>query len=185
MNPKLRAEIVRHVFSNFGVIPSKYVNSEKTRSLMTKEWAVPETLSFEDEDGIISENKIWGCQLSADVQEIKVLLADCTQDRESPEFCLLVQLKNAPAYGIYLDFNSSFIESSDSACLLSYSMDGKTWVDCNTFIQATFLAGMEQIRETGFAWQKIANYKAQHQLLVNFIKHHSDIYEAEHEGQES
>lgn len=184
MNPNLRAEIVRHVFANFGVIPSNYVN-KKTKSLLTKEWLVPEIISFEDEDGIISEHKIWGCQLSADVQEVKVLLADCTQDDKFPEFCLLIQLKNAPAYGLYLEFHGSFEDPSSSACMLKYSIDGKSWADCSTFLQATFLAGMEQIRETGFAWQKITNYKLQHQLLLKFIEHHSDIYEAEHEGQES
>src|SRR5574339_296325 len=104
MNPHLRAEIVRHVFSNFGIIPSDFVNKEKTRSLMSKDYLLPETLSFEDEDGIISSNKIWGCQLSADVQEIKILAGDCTMDPDSPEFCMLIQLKNAPAYGLYLSF---------------------------------------------------------------------------------
>jgi len=184
MNPKLRAEIVRHVFANFGVIPSEYINADKTRSLSSKEWLIPETLSFEDEDGIISEHKIWGCQLSADVQEVKVLLADCTQEDDFPEFCLLVQLKNAPAYALYLEFHGSFEDPANGSCELSYSLDGNAWAECSTFLQATFLAGMEQLRETGFAWQRITNYKAQHQFLLKFIKHHSDIYEAQHEGQE-
>lgn len=183
MNPNLRAEIVKHIFANFGVIPADYV-SEKTHSLAGKEYLLPEKLSFEGDDDIL-ENKIWGCQLSADVQEIKILLADCAQEESSPEYCLLVQLKNAPAYGIYLTFNESFGNQIGSACMIAYSLDSKLWMECSTFLQATFLSGMEQVRETGFAWNKITNYQSQYQTLISFIKYHSSIYEAEHEGQES
>lgn len=184
MNLNLRAEIVKHIFANFGVIPSNHV-SEKTQSLISKDYLLSEKLSFEDDDNIISENKIWGCQLSADIQEIKILLADCTQEENAPEYCLLVQLKNAPAYGIYLTFNESFGPQTDSACMIAYSLDLKLWMECSTFLQATFLSGMEQIRETGFAWSKVINYQPQYQALISFIKYHSSIYEAEHEGQES
>lgn len=181
MNLNLRAEIVKHVFANFGVIPSQFVN-DKSRSLLNKEYLLPEKLSFEDDNDIITENKIWGCQLSADIQEIKILLADCTQEENAPEYCLLIQLKDAPAYGIYLTFNESFGDQVGSACMIAYSLDSKSWMECSTFLQATFLSGMEQIRETGFAWNKASNYQPQYQALVSFIKYHSDIYEAEHEG---
>jgi hypothetical protein len=180
MNLNLRAEIVKHIFANFGVIPSKFVN-EKTRSLASKDYLLIEKLSFEDDDGVI-ENSIWGCQLSADIQEIKILLADCTQEDKSPEYCLLIQLKDAPAYGVYLTFNESFGEQTGSACTIAYSLDSKSWMECSTFLQSTFLSGMEQIRETGLAWNKVTNYQSQYQSLVSFIKYHSSIYEAEYEG---
>jgi hypothetical protein len=182
MNPNLRSEIVKHIFANFGVIPADYV-SEKTRSLIGKDYLLPEKLSFENEDSTI-ENKIWGCQLSSDIQEIKILLADCTQEENSPEYCLLVQLKNAPAYGVYLVFNESFGSQINSACMIAYSVDFTSWMECSTFLQATFLGGMEQVRETGFTWNKVTNYQPQYKSLVSFIKYHSSIYEAEHEGQE-
>ena len=152
---------------------------------MSKDYLLPETLSFEDEDGIISSNKIWGCQLSADVQEIKILAGDCTMDPDSPEFCMLIQLKNAPAYGLYLSFKESYENPTDGICMIEYSLDYKGWLECNTFLQSTFLAGMEQLKEIGFAWNKASNYQPQYQSLLSFIKFHSTIYEAEHEGQES
>lgn len=183
MNPNLRAEIIKHVFANFGVIPADYVN-EKTRSLSSKEYLISEKLSFEDESGVI-QNKVWGCQLSADIQEIKILLADCTQEENHPEYCLLVQLKNAPSYGLYLNFDEFLGRQTNSSYMIAYSLDSKLWMECSTFLQATFLGGMEQIRETGFAWNKITNYQSQYQTLVSFIKYHSSIYEAEYEGQES
>ncbi len=68
--------------------------------------------------------------------------------------------------------------------MIAYSLDLKLWMGCSTFLQATFLSGMEQIRETGFAWNKATNYQLQYQALVSFIKYHSSIYEAEYEGQE-
>ena len=182
MNPNLRAEIVKHIFANFGVIPSKYV-SDKTRSLINKEYLLSEKVTFKDEGGVI-ENRVWGCQLSSDIQEVKILLADCTQEEQSPEYCLLVQLKNTPAYGVYLIFNESFGDQINSACMIAYSLDSTSWSECGTFLQATFLGGMEQIRETGFAWNKVTNYQEQYKSLVSFIKYHSSIYEAEYEGQE-
>lgn len=181
MNLNLRAEIIRHVFANFGIIHSEYV-SNKTRSLMSKEYLLPEKLSFDDDDGNVRENKVWGCQLSADAQEVKVLLADCTQEKDFPEYCLLIQLKNAPSYGLYLVFNESFGPQTGSACLLAYSLNSNLWAICNTFLQATFLGGMEQIKDTGLAWNKITNYQSQYQDLISFIRYHSSVYEAENEG---
>jgi hypothetical protein len=64
-------------------------------------------------------------------------------------------------------------------------MDSKSWLECNTFLQATFLTGMEKVKEIGFAWSKATNYQPQYQAMLSFITHHSKICEEEHEGQES
>jgi hypothetical protein len=184
MNPILREEIVRHVFSNLGVIPSKFINQDKSKSLMSKEYLLNEHLLFEDESGDVIENKVWGCQMSAESQEIKVILGDCTQDSRVPEFCLLVQLKDAPAYGLYLLYDGLVDEPLDSECMLAYSLDSKGWLECNTYLQATFLAGMEQIKDVGFGWSKCTNYQSQYQALLSFIRFHSSINEVYDEGQE-
>lgn len=182
MNPVLRNEIVKHIFTNFGIISSDYVNNDKTQSLISQEYLLPEKLTFEDDNGTVYNNKVWGCQLSVGSQEIKVLLADCLQEKDVPEFCLLIQLKDAPAYGVYLNINEYQINTS---CMIAYLIDSKSWLECSTFLQATFLSGMEQIRETGFAWSKIKNYQSQYQSLISFIQYYSSIYEVEYEGQES
>jgi hypothetical protein len=179
MNKVLMENIVRHVFANLAVIPSAFVNVDKTKSLMSKDFLLNDSLSFENESGII-RNKIWGCQISTEQQELKILLGDCSPEKQTPEYCLVVQLKDAPAYGIYLVCNSE-----DSEPLIACTLNGKDWMECQTYLQATFLAGMEQIRDVGLSWNKCSDYKNQYDLMVSFIDFHNAVYEAKYEGQES
>jgi hypothetical protein len=184
MNIILQKHIIIHIFSNFMIIPSDFVN-QKSPSLMDKKFLLNEKLSFELEDGSILKNKIWGCQFSADEQELNVLLGDCSLDINSPEYCLIIQLKNCPAYGLYLTFND--LNSNNNETLIACSLNQKDWMNCNTFLQSTFLTGMEQIKELGLDWHKISNYKQQYEMMLSFINHYenslneggTDIYEGE------
>jgi len=186
MNKVLLENIIKHILANLAIIPEPYVNYAKTKSLVSKEFLLPETLSFETESGEIFKNQIWGCQISADQQELKILLGDCSQIKEIPEYCLIVQLKNAPAYGMYLVYpdHTYAAEGMNSEALLACTMDGTDWMICQTYLQATFLAGMEQIKDMGMAWNKCSDYQDQYRLMTSFIKYHHNIYEAKYEGQE-
>jgi hypothetical protein len=66
--------------------------------------------------------------------------------------------------------------------MIAVTMNGKEWMECGTFLQATFLAGMEQIREVGLAWNKCANYKEQFDMLLAFINFHHNTYGDRDEG---
>lgn len=184
MNNTLLEQITRHIFANLSVIYSPSVNQQTTKSLMNKDFLLTEKLVFENDNGKISKNNIWGCQLSSDQQEIKILLGDCTQDKELPEFCLIVQLKGAPAYGVYLIVND-LSKDIDSEPMIALTINQKDWMTCSTYLQATFLAGMEQVKDIGLAQNKCTNYQSHHQLMLSFIKFHHTFYEAKYEGQES
>jgi hypothetical protein len=176
MNTALRESIVRHILSNFAIIPSSFVHLDKTKSLMDKDFLLDEKISFVAEDGSMIKNKIWGCQISAESQEVKILLGDCSQDKYIPEYCLLVSLKDLPSYGVYLISAPSL----DGEALIACTLDGKEWLECQTYLQATFLAGMEQIREIGSNWTRCANYKEQYQALLSFVKFRHRVYEAKY-----
>lgn len=176
MNKLLMESIVNHIFANLAVIPSTFVNLDKTKSLFSKEFIVNDKLTFSTDEKQV-ENKIWGCQISADKQEVIFLLGDCSLDKEYPEYCLIVQLKNAPAYGIYLATNTK-----NSVPLIACSLNNKEWMECQTYLQATFLAAMEQIRESGLNWNKCSNYKDQYKLMLSFIDFHDSIYGDQNEG---
>lgn len=175
--------IIRHVMANLAIIPSSFVDPDKTKSLMSKEYLLTEKLSFESEEEVI-KNRIWGCQISLEQQELKFLLGDCSQEKNIPEYCLIVQLKNAPAYGVYLVFNDLVSSQVDSEPLLACTLNGKEWMECQTYLQATFLAGMEQVRDVGLSWNKCTDYKDQYELMLSFIEFHNVVYEAKYEGQE-
>jgi hypothetical protein len=179
MNTKLTEQITLHVLSNLGVLPSEFVNQEVTKSIVDKAFMLPEKIAFE---GQKDKRPIYGCQVSvADSKELRLLLADCTQDKEFPEFALLVQLKDAPAFGLYMIHTRGKV---DPEVLIAVSTDKENWMPCSTYLQATFLAGMEQIRDLGFGWTKAANYVDQHQQLLSFIKFHHGFYGEDNEGQE-
>lgn len=176
MNKDLLEQIVRHILSSLVVIPSSFIDPDRSASLMSKEYQLKDTLSFEV-DGITRKNKLWGCQISAMEEEIKMLLADCTQERDIPEYCLIVQMKNAPAYGLYFIYNDLLNKRIPSDPLIACSINDKDWMECNTYLQATFLAGMEQIKELGLSWNKCVNYKSQIDLVKSMIKYHDEYYE--------
>jgi hypothetical protein len=184
MNRVLTETIIRHVLANLAVIPSSFVDIDKSKSIMSKEFLLPEKLIFETEEGVELKNKIWGCQISVEQQELKMILGNCTQEEQLPEFALIVQLKNAPAYGLYLVYNDFVGDQIDGEALISCTLDGKAWMECQTFLQATFLAGMEQMKDIGLFWSKCIDYKEQYNMLLSFIQFHSTVYEVKDEGQE-
>jgi hypothetical protein len=174
-------QIIRHVMANLAIVPAPFVNLEKTKSLTSKDFLLKEKLVFENDDGTTT-NKVWGCQISAEQQEIKMLVGDCSQDEMALEYCVLVQLKDAPAYGLYLSYSNQDDFSSEP--MIAVSVNNKDWMECNTYLQATFLAGMEQVRDLGLGWSKCSDYADNYELMLSFIKFHSEFYEASYEGQE-
>lgn len=186
MNAKLTEEIAYHILSNVGIFPSNFVNQEKSQSLIDKQFILAEKISFETVEGESVHNSLYGCQIGiTNDKEFKILLANCTQEKDIPEYALLIQLKDAPAYGIYLIFNRMVEDPPESEALIAVSTDNRFWMPCTTYLQATFLAGMEQLRDLGTGWKKCANYQAQYQQLLSFIKFHDTFFGGSDEGEEN
>lgn len=184
MNSKLTEQIVFHILANLGVLPSDFVNQDVTKSLLDKSHVLSEKVSFEIDNKVI-RNNIYGCQVMvADSKELRLLLADCTQEKDFLEYALLVQLKDAPAFGVYMVYTKKAEEKVDPEVMIAVSTDKDNWMPCSTYLQATFLAGMEQIRDLGFGWTKAQNYSELHKQLLSFIKFHQNIYWEDDERQE-
>jgi hypothetical protein len=77
MNNKLLEEIVRHVFASLLIIESDFIDLNSSKSLKSKDFLLKEKLDFSSDDETISNN-IWGCNISSEDQEIKIILADCS-----------------------------------------------------------------------------------------------------------
>lgn len=175
MNILLTEQIVKHIMSNLGIINSKYVNIDQSKSLMSNDFIINEKLSFKMDNGIINNN-IWGCQLSIDNQELKILLGDVSQFKEINEYCVIIHLSNAPIYGLYLT-----LDMQDSQALIACSLDGLKWIQCDTYLQASFLAGMEQIKNNIFITKKCNKYDYEYKSMLSFIEFHSNIFEENYE----
>lgn len=185
MNRSLTEEIAYHILANLRILPSTFVAPSNTQRLVDKQFLLSEKLSFEEDKQVTSRN-VYGCQiLVTDNKEFKMLLGDCTIDDDLPEYCLIVQLKDAPVFGLYLAFTRLLEDPPDSEAMIAVSPDKKNWMPCSTYLQATFLAGMEQIKDLGFGWSKCSNYQELYEQLLSFIKFHSKFYGVEDEGQEN
>lgn len=169
MNKLLLEQIVKHILANLLVIPSNFIDPNKSNSLLSKEFLLDKTISFELGDGTILNNKVWGCQMLAEDRELKLILTNCKYNKDIiTEFFLIVQLKNAPAYGLYF-------ENENGDALLACNIQNSGWMNCNTYLQATFLAGMEQLKENNLHWNKCKNYDEQYKLLLSFIEYHDSL----------
>jgi hypothetical protein len=184
MNRHLTESIIEHIFSHFVILSSTFVDVNKTRSLISPDFLLSEKLRFEI-DGEMLSNKIWGCQITIGANEFKILLGDCGA---MDEFAMIVYSNDLPTWGLYLACNdqSDFDKEAMIACSISSKEDSKSdsWMEASTFLQASFLAGMEQLKDSGLPWSKCSNYKEAHQKLVSFIKFHTNVYEDKNERQE-
>jgi hypothetical protein len=178
MNAKLLEQIVLHIFANFAIIKSDFVNIDKTKSLLNKDFLLDKNLIFEDDDSEI-KNKVWGCQVSSDNQKIIILLGELSLNKDEQEFCLLVKMNNAPTYCLYLN-----LDDSAYFPMIACSLDGENWMQCSTFLQASFLAGMERVKDLNFHLNKCNDYEGEFEHMKSFINYHYSYCEAFHEGQE-
>lgn len=174
MNKALTQEIINHIFSGFSVLQSGYFNNSKFKSLKSSEFLLSEKVSFEDDDGRMRKNNIWGVQFTIENSPLKILLADCSVEKNILEYAMLVSLKDSPSYGLYSAYSLDD-EKIDSVPLIAVSVDNQNWMSCNTYFQATFLAGMENTKELTYAPSNCTDYKSNYNLLLSFIKYHSQI----------
>lgn len=182
MNITLTESIIKHILSNFLIIPSNHINYEKTNSLISKDFLLKDKLK-ENEDNSISYN-VYGCQLEIKDKEIKILTSNCSNNKDIPEFCLIMQLKDAPIYGMYIIYND-LDNTINSDPLIACSLDGKSWMPCSTYLQATFLAGMEELKEAGLSWSPCLNYEKSFQDMMSFLQYYNDFYEVFYAGEEN
>ena len=174
MNQALTEQIAKHILTGLGVIPSHNVH----QSLIDKEFLLEQKLHFKNEGASIVKNSIYACQITIDQKDFKIILGDCSQEKGFPEYCLVIQFKGNPAYGLYFILES---HDSDGEALIAVSVNDKDWMPCNTFLQATFLSAMEQLKDLGIGWIKCSNYKKEYDMLLSMINFHS-AYEVENEG---
>lgn len=179
MNKRLLKEIVWHIYSNFLIVPSDFIDPNSSLSLMDKEYLLDKKLVFQSDEGAGLSKNVWGCQLVTGNQKIKILCGDCSQD-DTKEYALLISVKDAPVYGVYSCFNQNRLV--DQEAMIAVSTKDSGWLECNTFLQATFLAGMEQMKELGLSWDKCQDHKEEFNLLKSFISYHDSVYGEDNAG---
>lgn len=181
MNPILMENIVEHIFANLGLIAVPYIDHRHTRSLINKEYRLlDKQLTFGIDTDTV-HRPVYACQVTLANKTFKVMVGDCSQDSKSPEYCVVIQLTDMPAYGMYLVCSHEL----DKEALIAVTINDKDWMPCSTFLQATCLAAMEQLRDIGMGWSKCVNYNKHYDTLLSMIQFHNSYYEeVTNEGQE-
>jgi hypothetical protein len=183
VNNRLTEEIAYHILANLGVLPSEFVNSNTTKSVIDKQFLLADKIVFQLENQTVHRH-VYGCHASVAEQDFRIVLADCTQEKNVPEFAVIIQPPKAPTYGLYLAFNRLVENPPEAEAIIAIKSD-KHWIPCTAFLQGTFLAGMEQLRDQVFNWKKLINYQTEYQHLLTFIGFHTNYYGVFNEGQES
>jgi|SRR5579859_491874 len=172
MNLSLLKEIILHIYSNFKIFPSDYI-SDSTKSLVDDLFLLSEKINIEY-DHVSYSGKIYGCQISIMQNMVKILLGECTIDKKYPEFAMIIKPKEDLFYALYIRANEK--DPHDSQPMLATSLDGKTWMKCSTYLQGTFLAAMEQLKDTHFSYNKCSEYQDLYKSLLVFLQFYDQCY---------
>lgn len=160
MNHKLTYEIINHIFRRLGVINSNLQDSYF--SIKDSYFLASKKICLIDEENNEINNDIWSVDLNLDNNKIKILLSNCSI-YNTLEYCLIMSVPDAPVYGIY--FN---LEDPES-CAISYNLN-ETWMLANEYVQATFLAGMEQIKDLNLTANFQPNIDDLYFKMISFLK---------------
>lgn len=149
MSSKLTNEILLQVFSNIGaVVPTKV-------SLKSPSFKLATTIDLED-----TKLPLWGAEVMLDKSRLRLLLTDLTEkgDIHNKEYGLVVSLDDCPSYAAYVLLESTVVDKNvPRHGKIFFSLEESNWLMTSMFLQASFLCGMEQLKEVPSIWNKITN----------------------------
>jgi hypothetical protein len=162
-NQKLLDQILNHIYGNLGL------TRKVATPITTDAFCLKESLLFSDEDG---DHKalLWSAQTDIGAT-MKILCADFSLDNY--EYALIVELEKCPAYGCYLCLDKFKSNKEVYDGLLTFFSNGK-WLVANTYLQATFLAGMESVKNFNAPWVPGKDYN-----LIEKMKSFISFYESQ------
>ena len=175
MNIILTEYIIKHILCGFKVIDSLFIDN-RSKSLLDNNFLLKEKLLFTIDENLL-KNNIWGCLFRIEDNNIKIILGDVSRDSTIKEYCLIIHLHNSPIYGLYI-----INDNKDTQALIAHSQNGDEWSVCNMYLQATFLAGMEYIKDYLILPEKCFEYALEYKAMLSFINFHSKIFEDNDEG---
>lgn len=174
MNNELTNQIIRHVYKNLGVyLPG---NKRKDRSITKEQFLLNKKISFEDGE----KKNIWGVSFSVeDNLKFNVLIADLS-DGSLPEYAMICCLTDAPTYGTYLSYQEYLSEEDSFSVdrpMIACNLKDKPWAECNVYMQAAFLCGMEKLKESSYIYSKVDDESIADDLIkfIDFYQNKMEI----------
>lgn len=155
---KLINAIVEHIFTNLGFMDGR------THSLIAEPLKTDDHIAVQDEDQE-THYPVYACETH--ITQAKIIMAgvvftDNSNPTAVPDMAVVVNIEDCPTYGCYL---------SQGEGLIAFTIKDNTWMEANTFLSATFLAGMENLRDVVHPYTQCKDTKSIHQALIAFLKY--------------
>lgn len=160
---KLTDCIVNHVFDNLGIT---LLTKTSFRSPLFK---LQDSIEYDDENHAL----LYGAEIKIENSMFRMLLADFSEDETYSEYAMVMKLEGCPSYGCYLRVDGATGDPEDG--LICFSNKSNVWFKSNVGIQATFLAGMENLRDVNATWNKLSKTTDLIEELKSFFEYQNDI----------
>jgi hypothetical protein len=151
MSQELTNAILKHIYFNLGIWNSKLT------SITDKKFLIDRKIEFVDSADRKELAPIWACQTTINNCKFRIACADlgCQHsDFADQEIAIITRLDDCPAYACLLIGDGENISHSFIACQVK-----DNWMPATIYLTATFLAGMEQLRDLTTAFQKATDVK--------------------------
>lgn len=163
MNQNLVNAICKHLADNLGVTENRKI------SIMANSFRSKNKIQFKDNQDRNDIAKVWSCQTIVNGSKFRLMCSnlECSHsDYAEQDYIFVVKLDGCPTYG----FSTTIWERDDfegfMACQINE--DGN-WMQATTYLQATFLAGMEQLKDLTSTYDKCSNEEDLFKSLKEFI----------------
>lgn len=164
MSIKLTNTILEHIFTNLGFM------DQRKNSLLSSKLLTDYKITFEDND-IESYSKVYACETAITQAKIMIAGTYLTLEDHEKDMAIVVKIENCPTYGCYLSQDKDGVNSG----LIAFNLKDKTWIVANTFMQASFLAGMEQLRDIINPFNECKGPKDIYEAFISFLKYHDAL----------
>ena len=155
---KLTNAIVEHILTNLGFM------DKRTHSLLAEPLKTDAYIDVQEDEKEI-HYPIYACETRITQTKIVmagVIFADTTDPQNLPDMAVVVNIEDCPTYGCYL---------SQGEGVIAFTIKDNAWMEANTFLSATFLAGMENLRDVVQPYTQCQDIKPLHQALIAFLKY--------------
>lgn len=143
-------------------------------SITNEKFLTKHQIEFVDDQGITEQANIWSCETTINHSKFRMMCARFTCNHtkdEDEDIAVVIKLPDCPTYGLMSTHSQGKSFDSFIAC----EIKEKTWVGTTTYIQATFLAGMEQLKELSVAYTKCESTEDLFTSLKEFINYRNSF----------
>ena len=160
---KLKVEICRRIFTNFGIC----IDDGNRNDLICCDKNRCSSL-FTNDGTIDVEKACWAGSLNLSDTEMHVLITDISDNPNSEdayfEYAAVFRYGTLPVYGVRLSSD----QEDDGDFLVR--LETGNWITCTTFLQTTALSGIERISEFQPGWKRLEDSESMFNYLIEFLK---------------